>query len=508
MTQAVVVARDGAAFQARLFWKEACLLLDSESHVAKVGFESGPSGFDDMWVEYDPPRMDQYGQPLCREHIQCKWHVSPNSYGYKNLIDPAFLNATTRSHLQRALAAHRLRPQAGEATRFKLISNWSIDRADPLRGLVNQRSHALRVDKLFETKADYSTMGKVRKEWRDHLSITDEELRLLSHTLAFSETSESLEGLRDLLDLHFKTVGLRRSPPNESAFIYDEVVYQWAGQGRQEFTRANFRGLCEKEGLIGEPGEGRPRIYGVKSFEHATDRLEDRCPKVLNLVPAFLDRQIRSEADWQRTIYPALNDFLLGAARDSERIRLVLDAHLTLSFAAGSILNIKSGRMVELEQRTVGRAIWSPDDQPHDPAWPTWAFDRKEGHKDGDGIIVTASLTHDVSAAVDRYAASIIPRARETLHARVSPRPGAKAVVCGHHAFHLADSLTAMIKAVRDTVPGQKTRLFMAVPGAFSFFLGQRAVAIGPVTLYEYDFEGTNGGSYQESLSLPLTPVS
>lgn len=504
MTQAVVVARDGAAYQARLFWKEAALLLDPQSSVVKVGFESGPSGFDDMWVEYDPPRLDQYGNPLRHEHIQCKWHVSPNTYGYASLADPQFLNATARSHLQRALAAQSLYRPNGEGTRFKLTSNWRIDRDDPLRSLVNERSHTLRVDMLFGTKTDRSTMGEVRKLWREHLDITDDELRMLTGTLAFSETSDSLDGLRDLLDLHFKAVGLRRSPPNESAFIYDEVVYQWAGQGRLEFTRANFRGHCEKENLIGEPGEGRPRIYGVKSFEHATDRLEDRCPRVLDLVPAFLDRQIRPEADWQGTIYPALKDFLLEAAKESERIRLVLDAHLSLSFAAGSVLNIKSGRIVELEQRTVGRAIWSSDDQPHDPAWPTWTFGSAESSAAGEGIIVNASLTHDVAAATARFAAASLPPVRHTLDARITPGPGARAVACGHHAFQLAESLTAKIKSLRDSIPGQRIHLFMAAPGAFSFFLGQRAAAIGPVTLYEYDFEGANGGTYGASLSLPV----
>lgn len=507
MTQAVVVARDGAAYQARLFWKEAALLLDPQSSVAKVGFESGPSGFDDMWVEYDPPRLDQHGSPLRREHIQCKWHVSPSSYGYASLADPQFLNATARSYLQRALAAQRIHQPAGDGIRFKLASNWRIDRADPLRALVNERSHTLRVDMLFGTKTDRSTMGEVRKLWREHLGITEDELRLLTGTLAFSETSDSLDGLRDLLDLHFKAVGLRRSPASESAFIYDEVVYQWASQGRLEFTRANFRGHCEKENLIGEPGEGRPRIYGVKSFEHSTDRLEDRCPKVLNFVPDFHDRQIRPEADWQGTIYPALKDFLLESARESERIRLILDAHLTLSFAAGSVLNIKSGRMVELEQRTIGRAVWAPNDQPHDPAWPTWTFHSEDGSVGGEGIVVAVSLTHDVAAAVARYSMAALPPARHTLHARIAPEPGARAVACGRHAFELAESLTAKIKSLRDIIPRQRIHIFMAAPGAFSFFLGQRAIAIGPVTLYEHDFEGANGGSYQASLSLPLPSV-
>jgi hypothetical protein len=44
----------------------------------------------------------------------------------------------------------------------------------------------------------------------------------------------------------------------------------------------------------------------------------------------------------------------------------------------------------------------------------------------------------------------------------------------------------------------------MAAPGGFSFFLGQRQIAIGALTLYEYDYEGEYGGSYRPSLSFPV----
>ena len=53
------------------------------------------------------------------------------------------------------------------------------------------------------------------------------------------------------------------------------------------------------------------------------------------------------------------------------RLRLALDAHATLAFAAGSVLNIKSGRHVELEQRTLGQRVWAADDIPPDSNWPT-----------------------------------------------------------------------------------------------------------------------------------------
>jgi hypothetical protein len=115
-------------------------------------------------------------------------------------------------------------------------------------------------------------------------------------------------------------------------------------------------------------------ISTLKSFEHATDRLEDRCVAVLNLVPDFLERQIQPEADWRTTLYPRLKAFLLEAAKSGDRLRLVLDAHLTLSFAAGSVLDRKSGRLVEIEQRTPTRTVWSPDDVEPKADWPAWKF--------------------------------------------------------------------------------------------------------------------------------------
>lgn len=104
MTQAVTVRRDGDTFQARLFWWYAARLLDHQSPIVRVGFENGPKSFDDIWVEYDPSRsaLDHCGEPVRRDHIQCKWHVAPDIYGFSHLIDPAFVNANARSLLERA----------------------------------------------------------------------------------------------------------------------------------------------------------------------------------------------------------------------------------------------------------------------------------------------------------------------------------------------------------------------------------------------------------------------
>ena len=59
MTQAVTVRRDGDTYQARQFWLRAGRLLDPESPIVRVGFESGPKSFDDIWIEYASGREPQ-----------------------------------------------------------------------------------------------------------------------------------------------------------------------------------------------------------------------------------------------------------------------------------------------------------------------------------------------------------------------------------------------------------------------------------------------------------------
>ncbi len=502
MAQAIVARRDGDAFQARLFWRQAARLLDPNSHVRKVGFESGPAGFDDVWVEHDPghgPR-DPEGLPLGRVHQQCKWHVAPGAYGYADLIDPEFINAQSRSLLQRAREAQARHAADGHGLRFQLLSNWGVDPKDPLRSMIATRSTAFQAARLFEGKTDRSQAGQVRKLWREHLAIDEDELRRLAGVLAFGHAPDSLDAHRELLDPVFRLVGLRPVPESESAFIYDDVIFQWLAQGRLEFDRTSFRDACARENLLG-PALGGPKVYGVKSFEHPFDRLEDRCDEVLSLTARFDERFILSDTDWRTDLYPRLQTFLAAAARESDRLRLALDAHVTLAFAAGAVLDIKSGRRVEIEQRTLDRRIWSADDSPPDPAWPDLATQWTELNPEGLDIAVAIGLTHNIEAAVRQHLAGQTD-IKGLLVCAPATGPGARAVACGAHASILAEAVVAASRARRPV--GGRVHLFIAAPNAFAVFLGQRRVALGPVTLYEFDFEAARTGGYQPSLALPI----
>jgi SMODS-associated and fused to various effectors sensor domain len=503
VTQAVAVRRDGDAFQARIFWRKAACLLDPTSPVMQVGFESGPKGFDDVWVAYAPDRapLDHEGKPFLREHIQCKWHVSVNVFGYADLIEPEWINASKFSLLQRARTAQVAHARDGIGARFKLLTNWHVSQSDPLRRYIRQKSKTLRLQDLFDGTRDGSNSGKIRKLWREHLDINDDELRFFARTLSLDTDTTSLDDHRESLDMVFENRGLRRIPVNESSFIYDDVVYQWLSQGRLEFDRVTFREACKREGLL--DGESRKHVvFGVKSFEHAFDRLEERCTAVLDLVPNFDERAIRENADWKKTLFPKLNSFLKNSAKSNQHLRLILDAHITLAFASGSLLNIKSGRDVEIEQRTITRAVWSSSDQMRDASWPRWEFELETlGEFEGD-MAVAVCLTHDVVTAVKGYLTSSQPTISSLLIARPTCGAGARSVLCGQNAFELAEELALQINQKRKTST-HVLHFFIAAPNAFTFFLGQRQPALGKTILYEYDFEGTLGGGYKPSLTLP-----
>jgi hypothetical protein len=504
MTQAIAARRDGDAFQARIFWLKAAKLLDGDSNVQRVGFESGAKGFDDVWVEYDAAHApkDASGNPFHLERFQCKWHARPGQFTHVDLTNPVFINAETSSFLQRAHGAHQLDRAKEVASGLRLITNYGIDPNDALHGLINTRSSSLRMDEFFQGKTAKSKNGALRDLWSRHLGIDEAQLRTLCASLGFFYARDSLEGLREQLDDACLRYGLARIDPGLSATVYDDIPFKWAAQRRLEFDRKSFRDACDSEKLLAAP---KPRTisFGIKSFEHAFDRLEERCADVLNLIPEFDDRYIRDTAAWRATLQPAIQAFLKQAAvQSSERIRLAMDTHATLAFAAGAVLNTKSGRITEIEQRSPTVAVWAPDDATEAPNWSQWQFESHVLDSRAEGVAVAVCVTHDVVPQVRAYMASA--GIRELLIARLSGGAGQQSIACGAHANALAERLAAHMKSMRPSAGSEvRSHLFIAAPNAFTFYLGRQIHSLTPLTLYEFDFDGQRNRSYVPSLSYP-----
>ncbi|KQW43303.1 MULTISPECIES: SAVED domain-containing protein [unclassified Roseateles] len=508
MALSVVARRDGDVFQARLFWLHAARLLDDEGNIVRVGFESGLKGFDDIWVEYDPARapQDPRGNPLMVERMQCKWHATPGTFTHEDLTRPEYINATSTSLLQRALGAYRADTTDGLASRLVLVTNHFASEQDPLFPLLRMKALNLDVDVLFSGKTAKSATGKVRKAWRDHLGIDDDELRALCLRMGFNSSRDSLDTLRTALDDACRVNGLVRPAANASTTIYDGNIFEWVGQRRMVFDRKDFKEKCAQEGLLAAKPRDVPKVFGVKAFEHPLDRLENRCVDVLNLVREFDERAIRDTAAWRDRLLPSLTGFLLRVPAPDGRIRLALETHATLAFAAGAILDTKSGRLVELEQRTPVLKIWSQDDQPLAADTPGWVFDEEDVDASASGTACAISVTRDTTGAVKQYLQESQVKVRRLLIAKPACGPSAQAVSSGAHANALAEALAEKLKQDREASPAarrERVHLFISAPNAFTFYLGRQAPMMKPLTLYEYDFHNQVDGSYRPSLSYP-----
>ncbi|MDC7817364.1 SAVED domain-containing protein [Pseudomonas sp. BLCC-B112] len=508
MAQAVITRRDGDVFQARMFWLHAARLLDPESNVLRVGFESGLKGFDDIWIEYDPDKAppDHVGQALRFVRMQCKWHAVPGSFTHVDLTTPEYINATTTSLLKRALDAHLHDAANDQVSKLILVTNHGVAAEDILNRHIRQRSLNVDVNQLFDGSTPRSARGKLRKLWAEHLGIDEDELKQLCGRLGFHLTRDSLDGLRELLDQACRANGLIRPAPNASTTPYDANIFEWVGHQRTEYTRESFWDQCAQEGLLASKPVNPVYTFGVKTFEHALDRLDNRCVEVLDLVPEFDERSIRNTDAWRDSLLPRLREFLLRLPTSEGRIRLAIEAHVTLAFAAGVVLDTKSGRLVELEQRSPVLKIWAADDEPLSSMHSTWVFEEHELDPEGEGTACAISVTRNTEGAVRHYLGHSGLKLRRLLVARPSAGVSAQSVASGAHANALAEQLATKVRADRDARPSsrlERYHLFIAAPNAFTFYLGRQVAMLKPLTIYEFDFGFQVDNSYQPSLAYP-----
>ncbi|WP_249151068.1 SAVED domain-containing protein [Bradyrhizobium japonicum] len=191
-----------------------------------------------------------------------------------------------------------------------------------------------------------------------------------------------------------------------------------------------------------------------------------------------------------------------AAAKDQPRLRLALDADVTLAFAAGSVVNIKTGRQVELEQRSTGGRLWSADAVISDPTWPVLVAETHEIQFDRTELAVAIGLTHDVSADGRKYCEAALPDVGKILVQKpscVAARNRSRADGTPSSWPTRRPTRYAAPLSAEATSPTSSSRQRTPSP----YLLGQRQNALGRVRLCEFDFDGGRGRSYIAALTLP-----
>ncbi|EDT6359229.1 SAVED domain-containing protein [Salmonella enterica subsp. enterica] len=498
MANAVVAGWQGHDYQARLFWYYASFLKDrSRSDVIEVSYEAdAPKAFDDVVAKYDPPRPGYGSERIAADYFQIKYHVvSGGRFGFKDMVDPEFINAQSTSLLQRLRDAKQI---ALPNSAFILVTTDTISDGDQLGKIHQNTDGSLDLNKLAIGKTDRSEMGKVRKLWREHLGLrNDEELYEILRGFRIEAPSFSLERLRSNANLQFKFVGIIPCETN-SDFRYDGLIRTLKGQGKYQFNRTQFEEMCVAEKLLQTSPPEEHRAVALRSYRDGPFETLDASPgNTLSLLKYFEGRFPAPGMEWGNSIQPVVIEFLerIRQAERGNRIRLFLDVHTSIAMLAGKCLGTKSNVAVELVQKgKFETSVWNANDGGEIRR----TIVNLETLGDGQDIAIVLSITRNALLDAREYIVEYLPEVGRILHFTPETGHGFQSITSGAHASDFAEVVANAFSDARVKIKAN-VHIFSAAPNAVNFYLGQQTDFMGSCVFYEFDFNRQRDGSYLPS---------
>lgn len=500
MTDAVKSLWHGANYQARIFWENALNLLDPTSGVVEVTFEAnGPKAFDDVVVKYSPPVPRSGAERIEAEYHQVKWHVEYGGrFGYADLINPAFIGAQSTSLLERLKQARAVTPPN---SLFSFITTYRTTDGDPLSELISGTDKSLLVEKLFDkTKTDASRMGEVRKLWRDHLKLsTNEELRAILTGFRIIEGHRSLDEMRQQINIKAQIAGLMTCGNLNSDFRYDELARQLKIRDLSSLTKEVLKKICEEEKLFVSqilPEESSLKI-AIRSFiGPAADVVGATPENTLILTDEFRQRYLLEDLSWQKDIRPKVESFLRAAVKKSPSLQIILDAHASIAYLAGYVLDLKSAVKVSIVQKgRVGSHVWAANEGPSGEKLKV----EVENINDGQEIAISIGISRSAKPQTKSYVSKNLPAVGKIVDFSLPEGPGQQNVLGGKHAAALAEQISNYVRDLKADNLDVLVHIFGACPNSLLFFLGQSHQGISPSIIYEFDFDRGGNKTYQPS---------
>ena len=501
---AVGARLQGDDYQIRFFWGAALQLLMTD-YVDKVEIEAPDlTVVDDVVVHYRTPRRDALGT-FSLDCCQLKYHVTQNgSFTFEAMLDPAFTR--TKLPILRRLYDTYLTMKVRtrkDGFRLRIVSPWGWHPDDPVARCWATEGH-LRGE--FFQAGRGSQVGKIRTKLASTLGIDDASLADFLTCLRF-EGGATLQSLNATLRDRLQLASLKPLPPDRAHSPYDDLGRKLIQEGIRSITREWLFERLKVEGLVVGPPAGRAQITLKSRLEWATKPLETQSAH-LDLTGLFGGRFPRDEAVWSTDLPARLVDFLSENTLGSliQPIEVFFDCHLSIAFAAGSLLNPKSGLQLVPVQKTLGRGFEAWECPPSISGDASWIVDRAyEGqHAEEAEVVVMVSVTHEVDREAEAYLTSAGLDSLPRLRVRPSDAIGPLAVRDAAHGWSLAMTIAP---AVRAHLPRRCRRihLFYSGPAALAFLIAANSGGLPPIQVYEHDFEGmTIADHYYPTLELPL----
>ncbi len=233
---------------------------------------------------------------------------------------------------------------------------------------------------------------------------------------------------------------------------------------------------------------------------------------VLNLCEFFDERFIRHPDLWNAEIFPLIREFLKAhVPRGGRPVTLDFAAHLSVAYAVGTCLEVKSGLDVTVIQR--GQAAktgekWSTTSKAEPIPFSAASLFVGEPERVLDPDRADTALAVGISNPVFEDVEVYLERAQvgvgRILPATLAPEPSQTGVRDGSHAFELAHQIGRIIRGRSYREREATLHLFISSPNALVFYLGQLAGTFGDVQVYEHAFrDPTRLLKYEPSIRLP-----
>lgn len=487
MTKAITARQNGDDLQAMLFIIECCRLLYDHEHVKEVGFEvNDAKGFDDIKVLYSEPIPDGCGDFSNTDYIQVKYHTLPGKHVTVNdLTDPRFIGATSESLLQKVHRLQKKHAPNGEGCRFILRQPLPIADDDALCGLVDQRAGFLRLDTLF-SGGSHSKMGKLRESLCKHLDIDTEELKRVLRPLRIQINPETLEQTKTKLNQCVQFAGFRPVDSTHRSNPYLEIPKSLAAEcGEVTLDCKKFTDLMKSEGLYLRPplNSLNTRKLVLKSFSEVSSNADSEPDNCCSFIKLFDDKNIKNPDFWNSQIYPKVSSFYKTKILPGDNIQLRLDCHYSITYTAGHA----SARIRAKIWPEQGVDPWIVSGRPYRPFKKIWEISSCQLKK-GSDIAVLISVSQDLRKDAMRTIDKLGLHIGFLIDATVLPNIGRYSVQCADHAYLLAQDLMQYIQKVSAN-NGRRgcIHLFVSMPNAMMFFMGQEGYTLPEVQLYEYN---------------------
>lgn len=475
----------GIRYQVRFFWRHALAMLHPDPAVAKVVLEHrGVEAVDDVVVFYNPPGVNDRGRLVSADFHQLKFHVARSgAVDHYAVLDPAWTGTKVPILLRLAEAWSEI---SGEhpGARLKLVTNWPWAPSSPVARLIRDGG-GLSAD--FFTATSRSEIGRIRSAWEGACGLSAPGFRSFVEALRFSTSAVSEEDAELWLIDRCQLAGLVPVQPGVEHSPYDDLGARLIESGRTEHTPESLRALVERAGLVATNDPPFRSTFAVRSFTrfaHVPDT-DGACQ--VDLTDLFEGRYHRSHDSWAGPIRQRLEAALSQVDALPEPVHVALDAHLSIAWYTGHLLDPKFGKQIALRQRVKGKGI---------EIWDVSAPRRPEGAEDwavkcdagkGTDLAIVVSVTHSAEADALRYVRESLPAVGKVVFASL-PNPGPQAVQDGPHARWLVDDLMRSLGVVVSDLRPAHVHLFPACPASIAFLLGQEGRLLGPTTIYEYDF--------------------